>query len=67
MEKCLISGKLVDDKENPIFNIQLKATANYSSTFDDDTLLGEAITDKKGKFKIDFPLNPNSWKIRKIK
>ncbi|MBZ2166404.1 phospholipase D-like domain-containing protein [Methanobacterium spitsbergense] len=57
MEKCLVSGQLVDDKENPIYNIQLKAIADYSSIFDDDPLLGEEVTDENGKFEINFPLN----------
>ncbi len=57
MKKCRVYGKLVDDKENPIFGIQFKAIADYSSTFAEDPLLGEGVTDKNGKFEIDFPLN----------
>jgi phosphatidylserine/phosphatidylglycerophosphate/cardiolipin synthase-like enzyme len=67
MEKCVVSGQLVDDKENPIYNIQLKAIADYSSTFDDDPLLGEAVTDKNGKFEFDFPLNRKFMENKKNK
>ncbi len=67
MEKCVVSGQLVDDKENPISNIQLKAIADYSSTFDDDPLLGDAVTDKNGKFEIDFPLNSKFMENKKNK
>ena len=43
MEKCRVYGQLVDDVENPIYDIQLKAIADYSSTFAEDPLLGDAI------------------------
>jgi phosphatidylserine/phosphatidylglycerophosphate/cardiolipin synthase-like enzyme len=57
MQQCKIYGQLVDDKENPIFGISLKVIADYSSAFDDDPVLGNASTDKNGKFEIDISLN----------
>jgi phosphatidylserine/phosphatidylglycerophosphate/cardiolipin synthase-like enzyme len=67
MENCMVSGQLVDDKENPISNIQLKAIADYSSTFDDDPLLGEGLTNKNGRFKIDFLINSKFMENKKNK
>jgi hypothetical protein len=65
MEKYILQGQLVDDKENPIYGIQVKAIADYSSTFAEDPLLGDTITDKNGRFEIDFPLNPEFMENKK--
>lgn len=53
-----VCGQLVDDKENPIFGIQLKATLDNSSFFADAPALSDTVTDKNGKFEIDLTLNP---------
>ena len=67
MEKCSLQGQLVDDRENPIYGIQVKAIADYSSTFAEDPALGDTLTDKNGKFEIDFPLNPEFKENKKNK
>lgn len=67
MEKCRVYGQLVDDKENPIYGIQLKLIADYSSTFAEDPLLADAVTDKNGKFDLDFPLNSEFMENNKNK
>lgn len=53
-----IYGQLVDDEGNPLFGIELKAIADYSSFFADDPILGDSITNKNGKFEIYFTLDP---------
>ncbi|MEN6329621.1 MAG: phospholipase D-like domain-containing protein [Methanobacteriaceae archaeon] len=53
-----VCGQLVDDKENSIFGIQLKATLDNSSFFADAPALSDTVTDKNGKFEIDLTLNP---------
>ncbi|HML04345.1 MAG TPA: phospholipase D-like domain-containing protein [Methanobacterium sp.] len=53
-----IYGQLVDNKGNPLFGIKIAAIADYSSFFADDPALGNALTDKEGKFEINFTLNP---------
>lgn len=67
MEKCSLQGQLVDDREKPIYGIQVKAIADYSSTFAEDPALGDTLTDKNGKFEIDFPLNPEFKENKKNK
>ncbi|MCK9151693.1 phospholipase D-like domain-containing protein [Methanobacterium alcaliphilum] len=54
MEKIKVSGKLVDDKEKPLFNIKLNITADHSSLFDIDPVLAETVTDNQGKFSMEF-------------
>lgn len=51
-------GQLVDDKEQPIFGIQLKATVDDNSFFTDNNSLGQISTDKNGEFTINFTLTP---------
>lgn len=57
MEKCKLYGQLVDDKENPLFDIKLNAIADYSSFFADDPTLGVTSTDEYGKFELKFELD----------
>lgn len=53
-----VCGQLVDDKENPIFGIQVKViTKDYSFPVDNDSR-GEILTDINGKFKINLTLTP---------
>ncbi len=58
MEKCRVYGQLVDDIKNPIFGIQLKVILVSSSIFSDDPALGDAVTDKNGKFELNLSLKP---------
>lgn len=53
-----IYGQLVDDEGNPLFGIELKAIADYSSFLADDPKLGNTITNEMGKFEIYFTLDP---------
>jgi hypothetical protein len=53
-----VYGQLVDDKETPIFGIQVKAIIKDYSFFVDNHSLGEVLTDKNGEFKINLTLNP---------
>ena len=53
--KCKVYGQLVDNKENPIFGIQLKAITD-DSFFADNHSLREVSTDKNGKFEINLNL-----------
>ncbi len=53
--KCKVYGQLVDNKENPIFGIQLKVITD-DSFFADNHSLREASTDKNGKFEINLNL-----------
>lgn len=54
--ECNVYGQLVDDKENPIHGIQVKATTSDDSFFNDNTPLGETSTDKNGNFKLNLTL-----------
>lgn len=56
--ECKVFGKLVDDKETPIFGIQVKAIIKDYSFFADNHSLGEVLTDKNGEFKINLTLTP---------
>ena len=56
--KCKIYGQLADDIGKPIFGIKIKAYEDYSSVFAKDIPLGDALTDKEGKFEINYILNP---------
>lgn len=58
MEGLKVRGQLVDDNENPLFGVKLRALAHYSSVFTNDTVLGDTLTDKKGQFQMDFTLDP---------
>jgi phosphatidylserine/phosphatidylglycerophosphate/cardiolipin synthase-like enzyme len=50
-------GQLVDDKEKPIFGIQLKVILDNSSFFADAPTISDAVTNENGKFEIDLTLN----------
>jgi len=57
--ECKVFGQLVDNKDNPIFGIQLKAITDDYSFSADNHFIREALTDKNGKFEINLTFTPD--------